>query len=87
LGEWTTANGLERAMAKAWHGEIGEAWTGFGHISDEQGNGRGRRWTARYKLWRITTANSGELHCESEGGERRESELGQAEGEGSVGVL
>jgi hypothetical protein len=29
----------------------------------------------------------GELHCESEGGERRESELGQAEGEGSVGVL
>ena len=55
--------------------------------SGEQGNGRGRRWTARYKLRRVTTANSDELHCESEEGERRESELGQAEGEGSVGVL
>jgi hypothetical protein len=29
-------------------------------------------------------ANSGELHCESEGGTRRESELGQGEGEGSA---
>jgi len=29
-------------------------------------------------------ANSGELHCESEGGARRESELGQGEGEGSA---
>jgi hypothetical protein len=30
-----TVNGLERAMAKAWHDEIGEAWTGFGHVSGE----------------------------------------------------
>jgi hypothetical protein len=22
-------------MAKAWHGGIGEAWTGFGHVSGE----------------------------------------------------
>jgi hypothetical protein len=22
-------------MAKAWHGEIGEAWTGFRHVTDE----------------------------------------------------
>jgi hypothetical protein len=28
--------------------------------------------------------NSGKLHCESEGGTRRESELGQGEGEGSA---
>jgi hypothetical protein len=28
-------NGLEHAMAKAWHGGIGEAWMGFGHVSDE----------------------------------------------------
>ena len=33
--ERTTANGLQHAMAKAWHGEIGEAWTGFGHVSGE----------------------------------------------------
>jgi hypothetical protein len=26
-------NGLERVMAKACHGRIGEAWTGFGHVS------------------------------------------------------
>jgi hypothetical protein len=35
LGKWTTANGLERAMAKAWHCGIGEAWTGFRHVSGE----------------------------------------------------
>jgi hypothetical protein len=35
LGERTTTNGLERTMAKAWYGEIGEAWTGFGHVSGE----------------------------------------------------
>jgi hypothetical protein len=35
LDERTTANGLERAMAKAWYGKIGEAWTGFGHVSGE----------------------------------------------------
>jgi hypothetical protein len=32
-------------------------------------------------------ANSGELHCESEGGARRESEHGQGEGEGSTSIL
>jgi hypothetical protein len=32
-----------------------EVWTGFGHVSGEQGNGRGRRWTARYKLRRVST--------------------------------
>jgi hypothetical protein len=37
-----------------------------------------------YELRRVTTVNSGELHCESEGGTRRESELGQGEGEGSA---
>jgi hypothetical protein len=35
LDERTTANGLERAMAKAWYGKTGEAWTGFGHVSGE----------------------------------------------------
>jgi hypothetical protein len=36
---------------------------------------------------RGTVMNSGELHCESEGGARRESELEQGEGEGSAGTL
>jgi hypothetical protein len=40
-----------------------------------------------YELRRVTMANSGELHFESEGGARRESELGQGEGEGSVSIL
>jgi hypothetical protein len=40
-----------------------------------------------YELRRVTTANSGELHYESEGGTRRESELGQREGEGSASIL
>jgi hypothetical protein len=35
LDERTTANGLERAMAKAWYDKIGEAWTGFRHVSGE----------------------------------------------------
>jgi hypothetical protein len=43
----------------------------------------------KYELRRVTTANSGELHCESEGGARRESELvqGEGEGEGSASIL
>jgi hypothetical protein len=40
-----------------------------------------------YELQRVMTANSGELHCESEGSTRRESELGQGEGEGSASIL
>jgi hypothetical protein len=35
------------------------------------------------ELRRRTAVNSGELHCEREGGARRESELEQGEGEGS----
>jgi hypothetical protein len=35
-----------------------EVWTGFGDVSGEQGNGRGRRWTARYKLQRVSTDSS-----------------------------
>jgi hypothetical protein len=44
---------------------------------------------SEYKLQRVTTTNSGELHCESEGGARRESELeqGEGEGEGSASIL
>jgi hypothetical protein len=40
-----------------------EVWTGFEDVSGEQGNGRGRRWTARYKLrrgTRMVSTNSGE---------------------------
>lgn len=40
-----------------------------------------------HELRRGTAMNSGELHCESEGGARRESELEQGEGEGSAGTL
>jgi hypothetical protein len=36
------------------------------------------------ELRRRTAVNSGELHCKSEGGARRESELEQGEGEGSA---
>ena len=54
LDERTTANGLERAIAKAWYDEIGEAWTGFGHVSSEADaynrnqQGEGRRVLVRY---------------------------------------
>jgi hypothetical protein len=41
----------------------------------------------KYELRRVTTANYGELHCESEGAARRESELGQGEGEGLASIL
>jgi hypothetical protein len=41
---------------------------------------------SEYELRRVTTANSDELHYESEGGVRRESELGQREGEGSTSI-
>jgi hypothetical protein len=40
-----------------------------------------------HELRRGTAMNSGELHCEREGGARRESELEQREGEGSAGIL
>jgi hypothetical protein len=35
-----------------------EVWTGFGDVSGEQGYGRSRRWTARYKLQRVSTDSS-----------------------------
>jgi hypothetical protein len=57
-----------------------EVWTGFGDVSSEQGNGRGRRWTARYKLRRVSTdsGDDGDGGDELESGERvRESELGE----------
>jgi hypothetical protein len=50
------------------------AWT---NSDDEQGAAPARAvWVVPAKGF-----GSGELHCESEGGERRESELGQGEGE------
>jgi hypothetical protein len=49
-----------------------EVWTGFGDVSGEQGNGRGRRWTARYKLRRRCGKQENEERV-------RERELGEEE--------
>jgi hypothetical protein len=45
---------------------------GFRDVSGEQGNGRGRRWTARYKLQRVSTdsGDDGDGGDELESGER-----------------
>jgi hypothetical protein len=49
-----------------------EVWTGFRDISGEQGNGHGRRWTARYKLRRVSmdSGDDGDGGDELESGER-----------------
>jgi hypothetical protein len=45
---------------------------GFRDVSGEQGNGRGRRWIARYKLQRVSTdsGDDGDGGDELESGER-----------------
>ena len=43
-----------------------EVWTGFGDVSGEQGNMRDRRWTASYKLRRVST-DSSERRADADG--------------------
>jgi hypothetical protein len=48
---------------------------GFGHVSVEQENGRGRRWTARYKLQRVSMDSSDD--GDDRFGQRRAREWGE----------
>jgi hypothetical protein len=71
------------SMRKVGRAGNDEVWTRFGHVSGEQGNGRGRRWTARYKLRQGSTDSGDELQRAREWEmHEREREFGEEERKG-----